>query len=329
MAAGDAREHILELLRQTSEGHVSGEEICRVLGVSRAAVWKHIRALRELGYDIQGVASRGYRLLAAPERLLAAEVRAGLGTRRIGGDVRVFDRIDSTNTVAHRLGAEGGADGTVVVAEEQTAGRGRLGRSWASPAGVNLYLSVLLRPELPPQRTIPLTFLAAVAVARALAETCGVQAELKWPNDLLLNGRKVAGLLNEMQAETERVNYLVLGIGLNLNMTPDQFPPLLRYPATSVRIASGRSADRLQVLQSLLRWLDRLYDEFLAQGPEPILRAWDERCAFRGKPVQVSGGDQARGVLVGIDADGALLLDTAAGRRRILSGDLQPLSGKD
>ncbi len=322
------REAILELFHSRGQDFVSGAELSAVLGVSRTAVWKQIGALRELGYTIEAVPSRGYRLLATPDTLIAAELQAGLETRLIGREMVFLASTDSTNLRAAELAEQGAAEGTVVIAEEQTRGKGRLGRNWASPAGVNLYLSVLLRPPILPWDAPQLTFLSAVAVARAIAEEPGMQPEVKWPNDVLLGGRKVAGLLNEMRAETEGIHHVILGIGVNLNMTAEQFPAELRYPATSLRLESGHPIARRDFARRLLQHLDLLYSEYLTTGFEPLRRAWEGFFRLVGREVEVDCQQRVvRGRVTGIDDDGALLLDCGAGQvERILAGDVRPVA---
>ena len=329
MTATGVREAILNLFRQSPEGYLSGERLSEGLGVSRTAVWKQIQQLRQLGYRIEALPSRGYRLCATPDLPLAEELRMGLTTRTIGREIRYLAVTDSTNRQAYALGEAGADEGLVVIAEEQSAGRGRLGRHWVSPPGVNLYLSVVLRPPLPPHAAPQLTFLSALAVSRTIAAVTGLAPTHKWPNDVLLDGAKVAGLLNEMSAESDRIRFVVLGIGVNLNMTADQFPAELRAPATSLLIATGRPVARAQFARTLLAQLDALYAEFLLRGPAPILAAWEAHCDLVGKPVSIEGqGTEARcGVVAGIDRDGALLLTLADGTvERILAGDVRPLA---
>jgi len=322
-----SRDRILELFRQAPDQFVSGEQICRALGVSRTAVWKQIGQLRELGYQVEAVRSRGYRLLSPPDRLLPAEVSAGLKTRIIGREVIYFETTDSTNLQARRLAEDGAVEGTVVIADQQTSGRGRLGRFWLSPPGVNLYLSVILRPTFAPQDATSMTFLSAVAVAEAIAASGPFTPQLKWPNDVLLDGRKVAGLLNEMNAETERVHYLVLGIGVNLNMQKADFPDDLRTPATSLREAGAAEVSRRDFTQTLLRQLDRLYALYHREGFAPIRAAWEAHCHMVGRWIEVDCTSRKLiGTCRGIDAGGALLLDTGGGvQERILAGDIRIL----
>lgn len=326
MGVNQSREEILKLFRDNRAGYVSGAQISRTLGVSRTAVWKQIGLLRELGYDIEAIPSKGYHLVSAPDTLIAAEIQSELGTWIIGREVLYFSETDSTNIRAHEAGEQGAAEGTVVIADTQSAGKGRLGRRWTSPPGINLYTSVILRPPILPWEAPHLTFLSAVAVACAV-EDQGLKPELKWPNDVLIGGKKLAGLLNELSAETEGIHFLILGIGVNLNMTADQFPEDLRYPATSLLIESGRRISRLDFARSLYRHLDRLYALYLEQGFVPVIRQWEERCRMVGRRVEVGfQNHNITGTVEGLDEDGALLLRLEDGRReRVLAGDVRPL----
>ena len=327
MAQIDSREKILRLFRARNSDYLSGEELSQELGISRTAIWKHIQALRALGYRIDAATSRGYRLLSVPQELIADEIRSRLSTRVIGREIICHEQLASTNLTAMELGEAGAIEGLVIIAEQQTAGKGRLGRRWESPASVNLYLSVLLRPAMPPWEVPRLTFLSAVAAARALQDVTGLKVEVKWPNDLLVNGRKIAGLLNEMSAESDAVHHVVLGIGLNINMTAEQFPPDLRYPATSVRLEKGSSTSRLDVVVALLEHFDRLYAEFQSCGMKPIRQAWQELFAMLGNRVRVElGAASLTGVVAGIDEEGALLLQLPDGKiEKILAGDVLPV----
>jgi BirA family biotin operon repressor/biotin-[acetyl-CoA-carboxylase] ligase len=322
------RETILSLFSQTPDGFVSGERISTTLGISRAAVWKHIRNLRQAGYLIEAIPSRGYQLLQSPDVLMPESIQAGLDSRLVGSRVRCFDETDSTNMQACRMGDEGGVDGLVVIADRQTSGKGRMGRQWESPGGVNLYASILLRPPVLPFEAPKLTFLSAVAVCRAIIHCTGLQPTVKWPNDILLHGAKVAGLLNEMSSETDQVHYVVLGIGVNLNMRQEQFPDDLRYPATSLFMVSGQIISRLDFTRTLLQEIDALYQTYLEQGSAPIMSAWAELCDLTGKAVQVDCNDrQISGTMIGLAEDGALLVKTATGKvENIYAGDVRPLS---
>ncbi len=325
-----SRDQILSLFRRNPGAFVSGQEICQALNISRAAVWKQVELLRELGFEIEAQRSRGYRLCGGPDLLVAGELMSGLQTRRVGRALHCLDEVDSTNVRARQLAEEGAQDGTVIIADRQSAGRGRLGRRWESPTGVNLYCSILLRPQIPVQQAPQLTFLTAVAVAESLQHLYNLAARVKWPNDLLVSGRKIAGLLNEMSAETEQIHFVILGIGVNLNMTADQFPAELNYPATSVQLETGQPVARGAFVRELLLRFDGYYSEFLAEGFAPIRRRWEGLCDLMNARVQIDQGAGAlQGTVVGLDADGALCLQLESGRvERILAGDVRPL-GQD
>ncbi|MBI5485369.1 MAG: biotin--[acetyl-CoA-carboxylase] ligase [Deltaproteobacteria bacterium] len=316
---------ILRLFREEG-GFVSGEHLSRELGVSRTAIWKHITTLREAGYSVEAVPSRGYRLISAPDLLDAESIRPYLESKCIGQSLVCLKQTLSTNADAFKLAEQGAAEGTVVMADSQNAGKGRRGRFWASPEGVNLYCSAVLRPLIMPHQAPQLTFLSAVAVARAIEATTALKPEIKWPNDVLISGRKVAGLLNEMSAETDGINFVILGIGVNLNMTADQFPDDLRHPATSIMLESGSKVVRSHFAASVLNELDKLYAVFLLSGFAPVRQEWQQRCNAGGRQIVVSdaGVDCLSGLFAGIDEDGALLLQTGSGRiERVVSGDVR------
>jgi BirA family transcriptional regulator, biotin operon repressor / biotin---[acetyl-CoA-carboxylase] ligase len=314
---------ILELLR-AGDGFASGEGLSRLLGVSRTAVWKHIKGLRTQGYRIEAVPAKGYRLITSPDLFTPLDLSAGLVTRRVGSRLVCLKETESTNAVAFRLAEEGAPEGTVVIADAQSAGKGRLGRVWLSPAGVNLYCSVVLRPPISPVAACQLTFLSVVAVARAIEKCTELVPQIKWPNDILVSGKKVAGLLNEMNAETEKVNFVVLGIGVNLNMRLSQLGEGVRHPATSLLEEGGVEVDRVRFARTLLVELDELYDRFLIEGEGPVRAEWLERSAIRGRQVRVScGAREFTGVVQGVDAFGALLVQPADGPlETVLSGDV-------
>ena len=318
---------ILRLFRER-DGFVSGEQISRSLNVSRTAVWKHISALRKAGYVVDAVPSRGYRLVSSPDIFNIEEIAAQLNTAVMGRYLICLDETASTNANAFRLAEEGAAEGTVVIADAQSGGKGRLGRVWSSPPGVNLYCSIVLRPSVKPYEAPQLTFLSAVAVARSIEQVTGLKPEIKWPNDVLIGGKKVAGLLNEMSAETDGINFVILGIGVNLNMSTGQFPPDLRSPATSLLIEAGHPVGRVRFVTQLLSELDMLYTQFLTHGFLQVREEWQQRCNAHGREVVVSNGgaDVVKGMFGGIDGDGAMLVRLADGSvERILSGDVKVL----
>lgn len=321
------RDRILGLFRSQKDSYLSGQEISDKLNISRAAVWKQVKALRELGFTIDAKHSQGYRLIDAPDLLLSADVERDLDTQIVGGNIISVQEIASTNSRIRELAEQGAQEGTVLVADRQSAGRGRLGRRWESPSGVNLYCSILLKPQIPVQQAPQLTFLSAVAATETLNQVCNLSANVKWPNDILVKGAKISGLLNEMNAETEQIHYVILGIGINLNMTADQFPQELNYPATSALIETGTPVDRVHFLQVFLERLDQYYLEFKQQGFAPIRKRWENLCNLMNQRVTVEQQTQViKGTVVGIDLDGALRVQCDDGQiERILAGDVKPL----
>lgn len=315
-------DRVLALLRGAREP-VSGSALSRDLGVSRTAIWKYIGELRELGYRIEARPARGYRVLRAPDRLLPAEIARLLATSRVGREIRYFERIGSTNTEAVALARQGAGEGSVVIAEAQSRGRGRMGREWFSPAGVNLYASIVLRPAVPPAVAPQLSLVAGLAVARAL-EAHGVAAiAIKWPNDVLAGGKKIAGVLTETEAEADRVRWVVLGVGVNLNCLQTRFPAHLRKIATSVRICTGRKVDRCQFTAHLFAEIETLYDRFLESGFAELKAEFEARSSLTGQEVAVeSGGRRILGRALGVDEAGALVVQTAGGKDRIVAGDV-------
>ena len=318
------RSRILELLRKAGEAYMSGEEIAGKLGVSRTAVWKHVKELREAGYKIKSRSRSGYTLEETPDCLLPGEIKNGLRTRFVGKDIVFFEEVDSTNRVAKQLAQKGAAAGAVVVAEAQGKGRGRLERPYFSPAGKGIWFSVILRPHILPQEAPKCTLLAAVAVAMAM-KRFGLKAEIKWPKDILHEGKKLTGILTEMSAELDRVNYIVIGTGVNVNMEEKDFPEELRGKATSLAIMKGEKLPRVAFFQAVLEALDELCTVLEEEGFAPIVARWREYAVTLGQDVHVigaTGRGSFDGRAVDIDEEGALLVETADGVRRVLAGDV-------
>jgi BirA family transcriptional regulator, biotin operon repressor / biotin---[acetyl-CoA-carboxylase] ligase len=318
--------HILTALRNAREGAVSGAELSQRLGVSRAAIWARIEELRGLGYDIEASPHRGYRLVSAPDVLHADDLISRLGkTRVIGRDIRVFQETTSTNDVVEKLAGDGVKEGVVVFAESQRAGRGRLGRKWLSPAQRGLWFSVLLRPDLRPQETTRLMVASATALARAIELATGLQPTIKWPNDIQVRGRKVAGILTELNAELDHVKYVILGIGVNVNVNAGDFPSDLRKQATSLKAEAGTANSRPGLAAVVLRELDNDYARVNAGEFAAVADEWAARCSTLGHAVVIRVGDrQIRGRAETLGEDGALLLRTEHGHlERIMGGDVR------
>jgi BirA family biotin operon repressor/biotin-[acetyl-CoA-carboxylase] ligase len=313
---------ILRLLRASSSGYISGAELAATMGASRTAVWKHVRALAREGYSIEAVPSKGYRLMASPDLIRADEIIRDSCARTIGTSIHYLRETSSTNTVADELAQQGAAEGTVVVAETQYSGKGRLGRTWISPRG-NLYLSVVLRPAVPVSRAPLFTLLGAVSVASAIRCHLDLPVGIKWPNDVLLKDRKVCGLLTEMSAEPDRIRHIILGIGVNVNMDLDELPSGVRAHSTSLAAEAGRTIDRTLLLRRLLEELDRWYARVPA-GEHDLLAAWRSLNVTLGREVTVRGAGQIlRGHAETLDGDGRLVVRLDDGSvRQIAAGDV-------
>lgn len=315
---------ILSALRANPNG-VSGAHLAEQLGISRAAVWARIDELRRVGFDIEAGPHLGYRLVDEPDALVADDLVARLGaTRVVGRDIQVFEQTTSTNDVVEKLARDGVREGAVVFAEAQTKGRGRLGRAWLSPKRKGLWFSVLLRPNLRPQETTQLTAISATALRRAIKTVAGLNADIKWPNDLQIDGRKVAGILTEMSAELDRVRHVILGIGVDVNWDAAAFPPELRKIATSLSLAAGADFSRAELAVEILRELDADYARVCAGQFSEIADEWEAACVTIGRNVTVHAGErQSCGRAESLDDDGALLIRTQHGHlERVIGGDV-------
>ena len=322
-----AVERVLEALRRAEGEPCSGEGMSEQLRVSRSQIWKHVEALRARGYGVEGAPGGGYRLISLPDRLYPEEILAGLETRWMAREIRYFESIDSTNRVGFDLAREGAVHGTAVVAEGQTAGRGRLGRSFYSPPHRNLYTSVVLRPSLSASQAATVILAAAVAVAETVAGSLGSPhaVEIKWPNDVLLDGLKTSGILMELSAEATRVGFLILGIGVNLNVDRDSFPEEFRSLATSLVSHSGRPVDRVHFTRRLFVTLEQVLDIHAERGWDALRPRFQEFFRMSGRRIRVSdlADGEIAGVCRGIDPDGALRLERVDGDQlRVLAGDV-------
>ena len=327
------RKKILELLRKSGERPLSGEEISRQLEVSRTAIWKHIQTLKNEGYDIESVPKKGYILKESPNRLFPQEILSRLQTRWLGHNICYRDSIDSTNTLAKGLANEGCPNGLVVVTEEQGAGKGRLSRGWISPYAKGIWFSVVLKPPFLPQEASKCTLLAAVAVVKAVNKIAGVHAAIKWPNDILLMGRKLVGILTEMNAEFGHINYVVIGTGINTNATPDDYPEDVKDIAVSVADAATEQFTRVDLLCDMLKNMEDLYEKALLDGFAPILEEWRKYSCTLGQEVKVMAPDCTYfGKAEDIDEDGLLIVRKVDGTlEKVMAGDvsIRPAAAKN
>lgn len=314
---------LLALLAENPMLVLSGAKIAKEIGVTRSAVWQWVQALRGVGVRVRAHPGSGYRIERAPDVLAPRLLRPGLSGTAFARRIVHFFRTASTNEVAFALGEAGEPHGAVVLAEEQTAGRGRAGRSWHSEKSAGLYLSVLLRPAMPPALAPLLTLVAGLAAREAVAETTGLEPDIRWPNDLLLGGRKFCGILTEMHAEPDRVRFVVIGIGLNANH--QKFPAGLERIATSLRLETGKPVSRLDIALRLLRRLDRDYNQFLAAGAAPVIARFEAASSYaRGRRVRITTANGSyTGTTDGLEPSGVLRVRREDGRTElVLSGDV-------
>lgn len=315
------KEEVLKALRH--RGWISGEKLGRDLGISRTAVWKDVNGLRSEGYQIESVPSKGYLFVSAPDSLLPGEIQEGLRTHVLGRKMVYRSEIGSTQVLAKSLATGGAGDGTVVISEKQSGGFGRLGRKWHSLAG-SIFLSVIMRPAIHPLEALKFPVIAGVAVCGAIERVTGLSPQLKWPNDVILGGKKAGGILTEMAAEMDRVNYLIIGIGVNVNTAKSVIPDDIREIATSLKVQGRKEFSRVRLVRAILEELELRCDEYQKAGFEPVRKKWEELSCNIGKPVTITSGREAiSGKAVTMDAEGSLVVRGTDGTlSRVRYGDV-------
>lgn len=316
------KEEILRLLR-SADGYISGQELCNRFGVSRTAVWKAINQLKEAGYEIEAQQNKGYRLMAAPDLMTEAEIKSLLHTDWVAKEVLYFDTIDSTNTKAQELAEKGYPSGTMVVADKQESGKGRRGRSWVSPSGTGIFMTLMIKPDINPNNASMLTLVAALAVAKAITSVTDEEAMIKWPNDIVVNGKKVCGILTEMNAQFDYINHIVVGIGINVHN--ESFPEEISQMASSLMIeAGGKRFHRAQIIAETMSYFEQYYDTFLkTQDLSALVREYDKLLVNRNKSVRVLDPKEPfDGKAMGITPKGELIVDTWESRKLVSSGEV-------
>lgn len=295
------------MLRESND-YVSGQQLCEKLGVSRTAVWKAINQLKEEGYQVEAVRNRGYHIVESPDVISKEEIVSMIDTNWAGQEVYYYNITDSTNIRAKQLGEEGAPHGTLVTADQQSAGRGRRGRGWESPPGCSVYMSILLRPDIPPVKAPMLTLVMALSVAGSLKDCTGLDVQIKWPNDIILNGKKLVGILTEMSTEIDYINHVVIGVGINVNM--EYLPEGIRDKATSLRLATGHVVRRSELIASTMKQFERYYGLFLeSRNLESMREEYNQLLVNRGKEVRILGGkEEYNAVALGINSEGELLV---------------------
>lgn len=318
------KEEIIKLLKENENNFISGEKISESLGITRAAIWKYMKAIKEDGYEIESVSRKGYKLISSPDLLTLDEINPNLHTKYIGRKVVYFDSIDSTNNEAKKLASLGENEGAVVIAEEQKMGRGRLGRQWISPKYKGIWMSLILRPDINPIHISKITQVAAAAVCKALIDL-HIDVAIKWPNDIVLNNKKVCGILTEMSGELNRVNYVIVGIGINVNIEAEEFEEDVKKIATSLKIEVKKHIERKKLVASILNNFEELYEEFTSnESIDKSIKICKEYSALIGKEVKIiERGNEIICKVIDLSKEGRLIVEHDNGRiEEIISGEV-------
>lgn len=312
---------ILTILKDT-DGYVSGQELCERFGVSRTAVWKAMNQLKKEGYEIESVQNKGYHLVKTPDILSKNELVSIRKKKWVGTEICYFDVTDSTNTQAKSLGEGDAPNGTLVVAGKQESGRGRRGRSFESPAGTGIFMTLLLRPEIEPQNASMLTLVSALAVAKGIEHMVDLPVQIKWPNDIVINGKKVCGILTEMSAQMDYVNYIVIGIGINVGN--EEFPEEIKDVATSIYLESGKHVNRAMLIEKIWEEFEDYYELYeKTQDLSSLVKEYDSYLVNRGQKVRVLDSKEPyEGKAMGITDRGELIVDTWEARRLVSAGEV-------
>ncbi|MCM3766588.1 biotin--[acetyl-CoA-carboxylase] ligase [Neobacillus niacini] len=321
----EIRKKLLDAFTNSQDSYLSGQYIAELIGCSRTAVWKHIEELRKEGFELEAVRKKGYRIIKTPEKITADEIRLGLETSFIGRNIHYEETVDSTQKIAHGLATEGVPEGTVVLAEEQLSGKGRMNRKWHSPKFTGVWMSLILRPNIPLTRSPQLTLLTAVAIVQAIEEVTELKPEIKWPNDIMINGKKITGILTELQAEADRIHSIIIGIGINVNQQAVDFPEELRETATSLFIEAGGNISRAGLIRSIFKHFEKLYMLYLEQGFLPVKLLWESYAVSIGKNLKARTlTDVIEGRALGITDDGVLRIEDQTGTiHHVYSADIE------
>ncbi|WP_167751336.1 biotin--[acetyl-CoA-carboxylase] ligase [Lentibacillus salicampi] len=319
------RYRLIELLEASREQYVSGQFLSEKLNISRSAIWKHMKELKKDGYVIEGIRRKGYRIVKSPDKVSENTVQWGLQTNWLGKQIIHKATTNSTQQVAHQAARENAEHGTVIIADEQTEGKGRMERHWHSPKNKGIWMSLILRPPIPPAAAPQLTLLTATVLADVITEYTTASPNIKWPNDLLIRDKKTAGILTEMQAEQDRIKYVVAGIGINVNHSYDNFPSEISNKATSLKLETGQDLQVVPIIQHILRCFERSYDAFIRDGFSTIKNKWESYGYKIGEAIKIRTNHEIlEATFTGIAEDGALLVHTDSdGTRKMYSGEIE------
>jgi BirA family biotin operon repressor/biotin-[acetyl-CoA-carboxylase] ligase len=319
------KERILRELKNHAGEYISGEEISGILQVSRTAVWKYINQLKDMGYVIESQTKKGYRLMESPDSLMPQEIKESITTEVIGQNLTFLEQVDSTNLYAKKIAEGSFAEGTVIIADEQLQGKGRMGRSWTSPKGKGIWMTIMLKPKICPADAAKITLITACAVCQAIEDICGIYPKIKWPNDIVLNGKKLCGILTEMSAEMDEINYLIVGIGINVNLELEDFPEELKAIATSIKIEKGDSIKRKELAAAIINKFESYYKVFIKTGSiKDFINEYKKKSAILDKEVRViSSNQEVQGIVVDISEEGQLTLKLEDGSiKQLISGEV-------
>lgn len=321
----EIRKELIDAFTNAGDAFLSGQYLAELIGCSRTAVWKHIEELRKEGFELDAVRNKGYRILKTPEKITADEIRLGLTTHFMGRNIHYEETVESTQKIAHRMASEDAPEGTVIIAEEQLSGRGRMARKWHSPKYSGIWMSMILRPNIPLSNAPQLTLLAAVSIVQAIEEMTDLVPDIKWPNDVLISGKKVTGILTELQAEADRIHSIIIGIGINVNQKLEDFPAEIQDIATSLFIEKKDTVSRAELIRTILKNFENLYTMYLEQGFLPIKLLWEGYASSIGKYIKARTlTNTIEGIALGITDDGVLKLEDQTGFiHHIYSADIE------
>ncbi|MBS4209786.1 biotin--[acetyl-CoA-carboxylase] ligase [Bacillus sp. FJAT-50079] len=323
--APSIKQQLIAALSNANGQFLSGQALAEMIGCSRTAIWKHIEELRKSGFELEAVRKKGYRIIELPDQMTENEILFGLTTECFGRHIYHFDKIDSTQVKAHQLAEKGAPEGTVVIAEEQTSGRGRMSRPWHSLKKKGVWMSFIVRPKLHLQQAPQFTLITAIAVVKAIEETTGLEPEIKWPNDILLNGKKITGILTELQGEADHIHYLIIGIGMNVNHAKADFPEEVKEIATSLAIEKGEQVARAVLVQNVLKNFEKYYQLYVEKGFAPLKLLWESYAVSIGKTIVAKTlTSEITGKAVGITEEGVLKIEGEDGQiHHIYSADIE------
>ncbi|MBS4199485.1 biotin--[acetyl-CoA-carboxylase] ligase [Bacillus sp. FJAT-49732] len=323
--SSSVKKQLYEALANADGEYLSGQALADIIGCSRTAIWKHIEELRKSGFELEAVRKKGYRLISKPDKLSDHEILIGLETKTIGRHVHYYESVESTQLIAHKVAREEAPEGTLVIAGEQTGGKGRMARPWHSSKQQGIWMSLIIRPKLPPEKAPQFTLITAIACARAIEEVTGLETNIKWPNDILYKGKKLTGILTELQGEADKVNFLVIGIGMNVNQKKEDFPEHVKEIASSLEIEAGHKVSKIEMIQKILKYFEKYYELYMEKGFAPLKILWESYAAGIGKPIiarTITG--EISGIALGISNEGILKVEDDEGTiHHIYSADIE------